>query len=445
MGYIFRYIKTHFLALASVGLRALSVLLGFAITFYMGHHMGAEANGFYALIAQTALLLTSIVVGGLDIAIVRDFSAAVAVGKRPALQSFMRISLLALATTALVMAVCLIGGRSIFPDLSAPGAPRDALLLMGILFIARAVSRLTGAFLRSQKAYILGQIVETIMIPAVATLGIVLQLAPTLDAILYWTVAGGIAASVLGIVASLRRTSTAPDAHHVSSRTLVKAAVPLWGVAVSRDFGEWYGLAIVAAMLSVHDAGLYRVVMQISWALAIITLGLFSVFSPRIGAAYAKRDYDQIARLTRSATVLSAVLVLPVALVTIPFAGWTLGLIGDEFRAGAGLLQIVMIGQAVIVCTSPCGLALALTGHERVNLAFTVVGLLILLVSVPLAATYGGLTWVGAAICIVTAGRNIVAWIAVRKLLGISTFSGRYIPPPAHIAAAEREGSASVS
>src|SRR5690606_3581996 len=155
-------------------------------------------------------------------------------------------------------------------------------------------------------------------------------------------------------------------------------------------------------MLSVYDAGLFRVAMQVAWALAIITLGLFSVFSPRIGAAYAKRDYQQIARLTRSATMLSCLLVLPVVLMTIPFAEFILGLIGEEFRAGALLLQIVILGQAIIVCTGPTGLTLALTGHERVNLALTLASLAVLLICVPLAATYGGLVWVGVTICVVT-------------------------------------------
>ena len=432
---VFNYLKFHAMALFSVGLRGMSVALGFAVTFYLGHQMGPEANGFYALIAQTALLLSAMVVGGLDLAIVRDFSAAVVAQKPPSFRSFTRITMIALAAAIVVMTVFLLARQNVLADLNAPGAPAAAMLMLSILFVGRAIARVTGAFLRSQRAYILGQIVESIMIPGIATLGIVLRLAPTLDAVLYWTIAGSIAASVMGILGSLRLTSRAPDAHEVSAKTVVKTAIPLWGVAVSRDFGEWYGLAVVAALLSVYDAGMFRVAMQITWALTIITLGLFSVFSPRIAAAYAKRDYQYIARLTRSSTMLAIVLVLPVALLIFPLAGPILAIIGEEFRAGSLLLQILIVGQTIVVSTGPTGLTLALTGHERVNLMLTLISLVALLISVPLAATYGGLVWVGIVISVVTAGRNIAALIAVRRLLGIATFTGRYTPPPSHLAA----------
>ena len=69
-------------------------MLGFAITWFIGNRMGPVANGHYALITQTAMFLSVAAAGGIDLAMVRDFSAATAHGLRPARQSFIRTCLL---------------------------------------------------------------------------------------------------------------------------------------------------------------------------------------------------------------------------------------------------------------------------------------------------------------------------------------------------------------
>lgn len=429
---LIRYLRFHFQSILSIGLRGLGVVLGFVITWFVGNQLGAAANGYYALITQTAMFLSIVAVGGIDIAILRDFSAATAYGVPPARRSFLRVCMISLALVVVLIALIVPAVPHVLQGLQEGDAPRGALVLLATLLAARAITRVTSAFLRSQRAYVLGQVIEVAVIPAIVVAAILAQLAPSLDAILLWTAAGGIAASAVGIVACLRQTNTAPNAYHVPIRGLMKAAWPLWGVAVSRNLGDWYGLAVVAAMLSVNDAGIFRVAMQIGAALAIISVGILSVFAPQIGAAHAKRDYPAIARLTRSSAMLSTVVVLPVAAASLIFAEEILGFIGPEFRSGALLVQIIVLGQALFVCTGTSGITLALTGHEKVNLALTLGSMGTLAVLVPLAALYGGLNWVGAAIAVVMVGRNIGSMIATRQLLGIAILTGRYYPLPHH-------------
>ncbi len=66
---MFKYLIKHIDSLGSIGIRGLSILAGFGITFYIGREMGPVANGQYALVTQTAMFLSIVAVGGVAIAI----------------------------------------------------------------------------------------------------------------------------------------------------------------------------------------------------------------------------------------------------------------------------------------------------------------------------------------------------------------------------------------
>ena len=207
-------------------------------------------------------------------------------------------------------------------------------------------------------------------------------------------------------------------------RDLMSSALPLWGVAIALNVADWYGLAVAAHLLGIADAGLFRVASQVGGALTIVGLGLFSVYSPQIGAAHAKDDRREIAMLTRTATRLSVVFVLPAAAVLVVAAEPILALFGPAFVPAANALRVFTIGQAVYAMTGPAGITLAMTGHERVNFAITVTGTLALFVMAPVGAYFGGLTGLSAGLVIALVGRNIASLIAVDRLLGINVATG---------------------
>jgi len=242
------------------------------------------------------------------------------------------------------------------------------------------------------------------------------------------TVAGGFFAALVGTFWSFAKTSSSSDAVDIPMRPLVKRAVPLWGVAVSKNMSDWYSLAVVAAVLSLYETGIFRVAMQIASALPVITVGLFSVFASKFSVAHTRNDFPEIARLARSATVLSIVLVVPPGLFAIVFAEPILGIVGPEFANEQRILQVLLIGQILYVCTGPSGLVLAMTGNEKVNLVLTVASLVALLVLLPLAAEHVGLMGLVLVMSAILVIRNIASLLAVRRLTGVSILTGRYHP-----------------
>ena len=212
--------------------------------------------------------------------------------------------------------------------------------------------------------------------------------------------------------------------------TLVAAtALPLWGVTIALNFADWYGLTVVTAQLGLAEAGIYRVVMQFATVFSLLSTGLFGVYSVRIGAAQANADWAAVARLVRSATLLSAALVTIPAIILIIAAKPVLGIVGPEFQSGAAALQIGLVGQILYIITGPAGLTLAMTGHARINLAITLISTASLIVFAPLAAAKFGIIGVVGCVSALLVARNLASLAFVRRLLGINALSGRYHPP----------------
>lgn len=429
---ILRYLNGHKQSFLSIGWRMLGLLLGFILTYFVAHFLGAEASGHYALITQTAILGSVIAAGGLDLSVVRNFSATQNTGAYPSRKSVNSVFLLCTAAAIAVTISLYIIGLQNIGIAYAIDAPTVSIACLSVLILSRAIIPTAGAVLRSQRYYSTSPLLETVAIPALACLCIAIGWARNLNTVLISTALAGAITAIAAVLACQWITRSDSQAHTVAPKQVIKTATPLWGVAISRNLGDWYALAIVAALLSVHDAGIFRVATQIGIGLVIISVGILNVYAPQISAAYAKEDFSQIAKLNRSSALLSTLIVLPVTLGVLALSGQIMQFFGEDFADGALLLQIIVIGQAVFVCTGTSGVTLAMTGNEKVNLTLTLASMVALLVLVPLAASYGSINWVGAALSLVLVGRNVASIVAVRRCLGISMVTGRYHPLKHH-------------
>jgi len=426
-----RYLLGHRASLLSIAVRASTVAIGFAIAFAIGRAYGPEANGQYALVTQTAIMLSIVVVGGLDISVVKDFSAAGAFGKRPSRRSLAILIGATLGIALLVTVPIMLAGGAFFARFNGAEIGPIMLAWLSLIFISRAFTRLTSAFLRSQRRYVFSQVVEGLLIPIPVVLAIALGLVESVDEIVAATAIAGIPALLIGVASSLRLTASGGEGQEVSVKKTYLTALPLWLVAIIKNFGDWYALAIVGLLMSVSDVGLFRIASQVASALPIITISIFSVFSPQIAAAYARGDMARIARLGRSATRLSLVLVLPAVALLMVAANPLLGLVGQEFTAATLTLQLLLAGQAIYVATGPCGTTLALTGHQKVNLRISATFFALFLILVPLSGWLAGIDGVAITMSGVVIVQNIASFLAVRRLLGINLITGSYSPPPA--------------
>lgn len=419
-----RKLHQHSAAILSLAIRAAGVLAGFAVTYMIGRSMGAAATGQFALVNQTALFLGVVGLVGLDVGVVRHFAKTRATDAPLALTAFVRVCALGLGFMVLIGLALWLAGDLAWMPLFGDIVPRDLLAVLCLLLLARGGTQLFGGLLRSQHRFSIGQIIAALAIPAASALALASGVARTVEEALWAAVIGGLAALLIGMVAMARHVGRGENAVDVPVRTMLASSLPLWGVGIANNIGDWYGLAIAAGMLGAAEAGFYRVAVQIASVLQIISVALFAVYSAKISTANHAGDPAQVALLARSAVRLSTAAALPAALLLLAGSGFVLAQIGEEFTAALPLVYILVIGQLAFTLTGPCGLVLAMSGHERINLAITLGGTGLLLACVPFAADYAGLEGIAVCISAIMLLRNIVAYAVVRHKLGINIWAG---------------------
>lgn len=426
-------LRHHFPALASVAIRAVGVGLGFVTVILIGRTWGPEGSGIYGLVSQTAMFLAIVSVGGLDLAAVRALAGVDPVKERLAATTIIRLLGITAAFAAIPVAALLMVGDRALALLTDDRLPQQAVLALAVLLIARTLARMMSAILRAQRFFLLGQAIDAALIPALFCGALVIVIGASLDDLLQWMTWMAIAAiaiglaSIMGIHLSTRHSGRRRQAPPL--RTMIATALPLWGVTIALNFADWYGLTVVTAQLGLAEAGIYRVVMQFATVFSLLSTGLFGVYSVRIGAAQAKDDWASVARLVRSATWLSAALVIAPATMLIVLAQPVLGIVGSEFQSGATALQLGLFGQILYIILGPAGLTLAMTGHARINLVITLSSTASLILLAPYAASHFGTIGVVGSISALLVARNLASLIFVHRKLGINALTGRYQPP----------------
>ncbi|MEP0189048.1 MAG: oligosaccharide flippase family protein [Erythrobacter sp.] len=413
----------------SLGVRGGAVIAGFAVTYLIGSSLGPAATGQYALVSQTALFLSVVALLGLNISVVRHFSKAIAQGKKLALRSFGKITAIGMALMALLVLILWLGADVLWPAFFDDVAPQAMLAVLCILLVARGGVQLLGGMLRSQHSFVVGQAIAVLAIPAITAIALASGIVTTVHGALWASAYAGLAALAFGALFMLRHTDrTWGGSVDISTRTVVASSLPLWGVGIAQNIGDWYSLAVAAQMLSAADAGLYRVGVQIAMALQVIANAIFSVYSAKISAAFHAEDRSKAAKLARTAVRVSTALAVPSAVVLILSADLILQQFGPDFRAAWPVLLCLVIGQLIFTLTGPAGLVLAMSGNERVNLIITIAGMSAVLVLVPIGAIYGGLVGIAVAVTAALIARNLTAYIFVRRREGIDIWSGRILP-----------------
>jgi O-antigen/teichoic acid export membrane protein len=414
--------------LMALAIKAGAVLAGFVVTFLLGSRLGAAGTGQYALITQTAAFFGVVGLLGLDVSVVRHFAKTLAAGAPLAVTSFGKVVAIALGLMLMLSLVLWLGGELIWQRLFGDAVPRTMLLVLCILLVTRGGTTLFSGLLRSQHRFVLGQMIGALNIPLVTALALASGWAQSVTEALWAAALGGAGSILIGAAAMRRHIATGKDAVHIPLRPILASSLPLWGVGIALNIGDWYGLAVAAQMLGAADAGIYRVAVQIAASLQIVTMTVFSIYTAKISTAFHAKDLPMVAVQARSALRVGITFAAPLAVVLILCSKLILGLIGPEFESGSNILIILIIGQLSYVIIGPSGLILAMSGNEKINLAITLIGTTTLLVLVPISVKFWGLPGIAVSIVGVASFRQMLAYFAVRSRLRLRIWSGTVAP-----------------
>jgi len=121
---------------------------------------------------------------------------------------------------------------------------------------------------------------------------------------------------------------------------------------------------LTGALAGPEQAGLFQAGNRL---VSIVVFGLLAVnapLMPKLAAAWAKGDRLQSQALVTQAMKLGFVVAFTIALPLLVFPGWFLGMFGQEYKLATNAIRILVLGQLVNAASGPCGLVLAMTGHQ---------------------------------------------------------------------------------
>ncbi|GAA4770042.1 lipopolysaccharide biosynthesis protein [Novosphingobium ginsenosidimutans] len=420
-------LQPYIMPMASLGVRGLGVLAGFAVTIYIGRLFGPVANGQYAIVSQTAIFLAMIAIGGLDLAVAREFPQAKVQGKSVSRRSLALVLGQSLGIAIALAGILTVASGPFLHMLGRPDLPQGSILLLCLILLSRTLLRMLATILRAQSYFLTSQAIEMLSVPLLTVVLIAAGLAGTVSEILLATLIAGCIAATGGMVVAWRESSGASDAWQVDMRKLYATAWPLWGVAIAQNFADWYGLVTITAIGGLAETGLFRVASQFAVSFSIITLGLLGTYSTPVSAAFHANDKELAAKTAGQATMLSLALVLPLALIVLLLAPYLLGLVGPEFAASATVLRVLLLGQIAFTFAGSASMVLAMSGHPRINLWVNLMTTAAIVLTAPFFVRTWGATGLAACISSLMAFRAISCVLAVRRLEGIDVLRGRLI------------------
>lgn len=187
-----------------------------------------------------------------------------------------------------------------------------------------------------------------------------------------------------------------------------------------------FGLAqidiwIVGACCSGVELAVYGVARRLALLVAIPLTQANLVVSSSVSELNVQGNRAQLETVLRGAATVSAVLTIVLFVVLACFPEFVLEVtFGSAFQSAAAPLRILLWGQLIFALTGPCGLALMMTGHQRISL-WSLLATATLFAAAPSAAAMYGLEAVALISALAIGIHNVIQWVATRALLRVST------------------------
>jgi len=394
-----------------MGIRALSMGLGFAVSVVLARLLGVQEFGLYSLAMSVLGLLVVPATFGFPQLLVREIATYRVKGEwgliRDLLRFAQRTSLLASLGIALVggLVLWLLSGRF-------SGETMRVLTLAFVALPFWALLQLHGAALRGFERILAGQWVSTVMRP----LGFLILVGAV------WLFAGGMgdASLVVGlhIVAAgialafafclLRnqlRRSVPPNVVNQNTTAWIRSALFLAFLALLKLIPQHAGILMLGWMRGAEEVGLYKVAFRTASFIPFGLMAVNTVIAPTLAQYYATGNRRGLRKVLIATSGIATAFALPFTLLFVFGATWFLRTVfGGAFVGASTALSILAVAETGNAATGPVGLFLIMSGHEAKATLSSILGtginLLLNGVLVPLMGIEGAALALGGAIII---------------------------------------------
>jgi O-antigen/teichoic acid export membrane protein len=432
--------STHFESLRSI-LGGASVfisgqmfvkLAGFAINALLVRALGPGLYGVYAYAKSFIDVSASITTLGSDIAVLRFLPTFETDQSR-------QNRVLGVASIASLFGSLLIAGGlfALAPVINEYTLQNpifvDALRLFALLLPFDTFSKLISSTFRGIELATYQVFVTKVLRPTLrlAAVAIALLVGFSLLGTVGTLVVASVAIFVIAGFVLFRRTSfrPAPPDSAAETREFFEYSVPLMFSDAGALLYNRVDVFMVGFLLSSAAVGFYNIGFLVSSVVTLPLAGLSQIFTPIASRLYEADDYAGLNSMYSTVTRWAFTVSVFSALFALVYAREILALFGPSIVRGTPVLQLFAIGQLLNVATGPNDYLLMMTDHERLSfLNHWVFGVANVILDYVFIQEFG---FVGAAFATasVLALLNIVRWLELRYLEGLSPYSYRYYKP----------------
>jgi len=185
----------------------------------------------------------------------------------------------------------------------------------------------------------------------------------------------------------------------------VKESLPMMLSSSILVLMSWMDTFVMGVYENETEVGIYNVAVKVTTLSAFSLQAINSILAPKIAKSYADNEPLTYKKLIQFSTKINFFITFIVVGLIIVLSPFLLGLFGDGFEAGIGVLVILCVGQLVNSLSGSVGVVMQMIGEQKMYQYFIVSALAInLILTLILTPIYGG---VGAATATVV---SMVFW-----------------------------------
>lgn len=405
-------------AILALGIRILGAGMAFIFNLIIARQLGAEQSGYFFLAFSLVMFLSAFTRLGFENTVLRFTSEHAKQGA--AVKAILKFALQKVMPLACLIALLLY----LFAEPLAANVFNKPLLAGVFKMIAPAIIGLSVVLIIAMSLQARHKLLTAIPCQNIAHLflcsGFILFLTldTAQDIALYLSLSLGIT-SLFFYWYSLRgldNKGTRPN-----NSQLWQSARPNWVITLMTQTLQWFAPIMIGIWLLAEDVAYFSVAQRIAMLTSFILMAINLVVSPKFAAFKAADDMVNIRKTALFSVRLLLISAFPIISFMLVFPSFLMGLFGDDFKQGALLLQILVLGQAVNVITGSVGYLLTMSGHERDMRFVTILsGITVVILTCTLTPLYGA---IGAAVATAfsLAMQNLMAVYFVKKRLGFNT------------------------
>lgn len=174
--------------------------------------------------------------------------------------------------------------------------------------------------------------------------------------------------------------------------TFVKESLPMMLSSSILVLMSWMDTFVMGIYENETEVGIYSVAVKITTLTAFSLQAINSILAPKIAKSYANNEAVVYKKLIQFSTKINFFITLAVVTLITIFSSFLLGLFGDGFQAGVGVLLILCVGQLINSLSGSVGVVMQMIGEQKMYQYFIVSALVInLILTLILTPIYGGI------------------------------------------------------